>query len=86
MGRTHKIAVKRILIKNFQIYIVADVFYVEFELLIPIRGFTLIRSFFGSETLLSQIDHNVRIHLAEQFGVTCDLCFDNVKYKFSGGR
>ena len=60
--------------------IVANVLNINLEVLVfPNWILTSVLHGFSSDSLLSSVDHDVRIHFAESFGVAREFGLDDVK-------
>ena len=73
------IATGDILVPDGHIHVVADVFYVNIEDLVPFWGLTGALQCASSHFLLSRDDFRPRVHLTEPFRVACQLCLDHMK-------
>jgi hypothetical protein len=69
-GLTNKVTIDDIFVENFKMHIVSDVFYIDNEKLIrPFGIFAGVLHGLGAYALLSSVNNNIGIHLAEGFSI-----------------
>ena len=81
--KTYLVAGGEVLVHNLNGHVVADIFDINVEKLVPLGQFASTLESLCPDLLLASLKDTVRVHLAESLSVSCEFGLDNLESQSS---